>query len=525
MMERDFAALLDEFDRRSRQEEPRAREGGPAPDAGAPHGSCREIRSDSRAVRPGDVFVAVPGATEDGGRYIPDAVAAGASVVVCHPDAVNAARMAAEASATAGASAARAASCRVIAHPDPREALWQLAAARWGTARLPLRVVGITGTNGKTTVAALLEHLFSAAGLRVGVLGTVTYRWPGHSEAAPLTTPDPLALHAMLARMASAGVDLAVMEVSSHALAQQRVSGIRFAGAAFTNLTQDHLDFHRDMESYFKAKARLFLELPAAEKALAINADDAWGRRLLELCPQALSFGLGRGAPARRHLWGELLSSGTAGCHLRMRLGRDEGAAEWELRSPLVGAFNAANLLTAQALALELGLEPERMGALASFTGVSGRLERVDNPRGLHVFVDYAHTPDALVNVLTALRGAGFARIVAVFGCGGNRDRTKRPLMGEAVARHADVAVLTSDNPRFEEPEAILADVLPGLAGAREVVVEVDRRKATERALAMLGPEDALLIAGKGHEDYQIVQGVKHHYSDQETVRELLSCA
>lgn len=465
----------------------------------------REVRSDSREVRPGDIFVAVPGVNEDGTRFIPQAVAAGAAIVVCRPEV---------------AAASLGDPCRFIEHEDPREALWRLAAARWRTDTLPLRAIGITGTNGKTTTAALLEHLFTTAGHRVGVLGTVTYRWPGHSEAAPLTTPDPLSLHAMLARMGEAGVDIVFMEVSSHALAQQRVSGVPFAGAAFTNLTQDHLDFHQDMESYFKAKARLFLELPRPDKAMAINADDPWGRRLLELCPNALSFGLGRGVPGRRHLWGELLSSGTAGTHLRMGLGGEE----WELRSPLVGRFNAANLLTAQAMALELGLEPAAMTALADFTGVYGRLERVDNPRGLHVFVDYAHTPDALVNVLTALRGVGFTRIITVFGCGGNRDRTKRPLMGEAVARHADVAVLTSDNPRDEEPEAILADVLPGLASAHEVVVEPDRRAATARALAMLSREDALLIAGKGHEDYQIIRGVKHHYSDQEVVRELLRC-
>lgn len=468
----------------------------------------REVRSDSRQVRPGDIFVAVPGASEDGARFIPQAKAAGAGVIICEPKAL------------ADAGNAEESSCRFIAHADPREALWQLASARFHSEELPLRVVGITGTNGKTTTAALLEHLFTAAGKRVGVLGTITYRWPGHSEPAPLTTPDPLSLHAMLARMAEEGVELVFMEASSHALAQQRVSGIPFAGAVFSNLTQDHLDFHADMESYFKAKARLFLELPRMDKVMAINADDPWGRRLLELCPYALSFGLGRSAPERRHLWGELISSGTKGTHLRLHL-PDE---EWELRSPLVGAFNAANLLAAQAVALELGLKPEDMGALENFSGVCGRLERVANPQGLHVFVDYAHTPDALVNVLAALRGAGFSRIITVFGCGGNRDRTKRPLMGEAVARHADIAVLTSDNPRNEEPETIIADVLPGLEKAKGLIVEPDRRKATVKALAMLGPEDALLIAGKGHEDYQIIKGVKHHYSDQEVVRELLQC-
>ena len=352
-------------------------------------------------------------------------------------------------------------------------------------------------------------------------MGTVSYRWPGHAEAAPLTTPDALSVHAMLAAMAKAGVDVAVMEVSSHAIDQQRVCGVPFSGAAFTNLTQDHLDYHKNMESYFQVKARLFLELPRPDKAMAVNADDPWGRRLLELCPTALSFGLQKGALNKRHLWGELLSAGTDGCHMRMHL---EGS-KWELRSPLVGAFNASNLLAVQAVALEMGIEPEAFKSLESFTGVSGRLERVENPQGLNVFVDYAHTPDALENVLQALRGAGFKRVVTVFGCGGNRDRTKRPLMGEAVARWSDVAVLTSDNPRFEEPEAILQDVLPGLKSAREVVVEVDRRAATIKALKMLGKDDALLIAGKGHEDYQIIQGVKHHYSDQEVVREFLHCA
>lgn len=471
-----------------------------------------EVRADSREVGKGDIFVAVPGASEDGARFVPAAVEAGAAAVVCRPEVT---------AAVGDAAAAAGHACAAVACDDPREALWRLAQARYHTETLPLTVLGVTGTNGKTTCAYLLEHLFSSLGHKVGVLGTVNYRWPGHMESAPLTTPGPLAVHSMLAAMSAAGADTAVMEVSSHALEQQRVGGVPFAGALFTNLTQDHLDFHPDMLSYFKAKARLFLEVPRDDKAMSINADDEWGRRLLELCPSALSYGLHEGLPGQRHLRGELLSAGTDGCRLRMTLGRES----WELHSPLVGAFNASNLLAVQALALELGLKPDQLAVLAGFMGVCGRLERVPNPQGLHVFVDYAHTPDALINVLKALRGAGFRRIVAVFGCGGNRDRTKRPLMGQAVARYADVAVLTSDNPRFEDPEAILRDVLPGLADARETVVEVDRRTATARALELLGPDDALLIAGKGHEDYQIIQGVKHHYSDQEVVRELLGCA
>ena len=265
-MNREFEQLLDKV----------RREGG-------------EIRSDSREVGKGDIFVAVPGVNADGARFIPPAVEAGASTIVCLPGGAE-------------AEAARAAGCTVVHHDDPREALWRLAEARWHTGSLPLRVLGVTGTNGKTTSAYLLEHLFTATGHKVGVLGTVSYRWPGHCEAAPLTTPDPLRVHAMLAAMAQAGVDIAVMEVSSHALEQQRVCGVPFAGASFSNLTQDHLDFHQDMESYFRAKSRLFLELPRADKVMAINGDDPWGRRLLELCPRALSFGLQKALPQQRHL-------------------------------------------------------------------------------------------------------------------------------------------------------------------------------------------------------------------------------
>ena len=296
---------------------------------------------------------------------------------------------------------------------------------------------------------------------------------------------------------------------------------VPFAGACFTNLTQDHLDYHKDMESYFRAKSHLFTDVPRADKAVATNADDVYGVRIAGLAKGCVTYGFG-GCPAgvspEQHLHGELLEQATSGIRLRMTF----RGKSWEFHSPLIGRFNADNLLTAQSMALALGVEPEKLGALAGFRGVPGRLERVLNRKGLHVFVDYAHTPDALVNVLQALRGAGFRRIVTVFGCGGNRDRLKRPLMGEAVARLSDTAVLTSDNPRFEDPEAIISDVLPGLKGAKELVVDPDRRSATAKACAMLGPDDCLLIAGKGHEDYQIVNGVKHHYSDQEVVRDIL---
>lgn len=484
-MQRDFSALLE---------------------------SCRVSqiapRSDSRSVQAGDIFVALPGSRADGNEFIAEAASRGARYIVC-------------ATSQAQAASAAAPDCSIVAVEDPRAALWQLARARWRADELNLKVIGVTGTNGKTTCAWLLERLFSSLGVTTGLLGTIEYHWPGFRQPASLTTPDALDLYSALASMAEAGVQTVIMEVSSHALAQQRVGGIDFAGAIFTNLTQDHLDFHKQMEAYFRSKAALFLKLPLEHKAIAINGDDRYGRRLAELLPSGLTFGLHKGMPRQKHLWGQLLSLTPEGMHLKMTHDRQS----WELRTPLIGAFNASNLLAVQALALELGIDANQFKALESFTGVPGRLERVENDRGFHVFVDYAHTPDALINALRALRGAGFGRIVTVFGCGGNRDRDKRPLMGKAVAEYSDVAILTSDNPRMEEPEAIMRDVRPGLAKARQAIYEVDRKAATLRALRLLQAGDALLIAGKGHEDYQIIGQEKHHYSDQEVVRELLNCA
>ena len=471
------------------------------------------VTADSRAVTPGGVFVAVPGTRTDGTAFIPQAIAAGAAFVVCKPEVVSRCQ---------GITSIEAVSCE-----NPRKALGQLAAARYRTSRPGFPLVGVTGTNGKTTVTYLLDHLFASAGHRTGVLGTVAYRWPGFEREAPMTTPDATDLHAMVAAMGQAGVTAAFMEVSSHALDQDRVEGLPFAGAVFTNLTQDHLDYHGSFADYFEAKARLFTQVPPADKLMVIDVDHEWGLALYERVRGAaglVGYGLSprpAGVDPARYLHGELMESGPAG--LRMRV--TYGDAAWQVVSPLIGAYNAENLLAAQAVGLGLGLTAAHFSCFEQFCGVPGRLERIVNPQGLNVFVDYAHTPDALVNMLTAVRGAGFARVVCVFGCGGNRDRTKRPLMGEAVARLADVAVLTSDNPRHEDPEAILADVLPGLAEARETVVEVDRRKAIEKALALLQPGDALVVAGKGHENTQQVGDVKYPFSDQQTIRELLGCA
>ena len=460
-----------------------------------------DLKIHSGRVMPGDVFVALPG----GEQYIADAVARGAGVVVCAPNAAEGIN----------------APVRVVACPAPRTVLGRLARARYRTAALDFPVIGITGTNGKTTITYLLEAFFSALGKRVGVMGTINYRWPGHEEPAPLTTPDCLTLHANLAHMREAGVEVAAMEVSSHALDQERVAGINFSGAIFTNLTQDHLDYHAGMDDYFASKVKLFKAPYARLQAAAINADCAYGRKLLARHRRALGFGLTSPKGRRPYVHGEILSLTPQGLHLRMTY---EGR-RWELESSLVGAFNASNLLAVQALALALGYKPEQFKMLESFNGVPGRLERIDNPQGLAVFVDYSHTPDALVNAQRTLKDAGFKRLITVFGCGGNRDRGKRPLMGKAVADFADIAVLTSDNPRREDPLAILDDIRPGLASCPQVVEEVDRRKAIAKALALLKPGDALLVAGKGHEDYQIIGETKYPFSDQAVIREVLKCS
>ncbi len=486
-----------------------------------------EVRAHSGAVRPGDVFTVLPKAAPaatpahydftGAEKYVADALRAGAAYVV-YPEGLPAL---ADAVRAAGGPA----SPSLVPVADPRAALGDLALARYGFDPAIVALVGITGTNGKTTETYLLEAVLRAAGHATGVIGTVEYRWPGHAEASPLTTPGCMELHAMLAAMRGAGVDTAIMEISSHAIEQNRIAGLAFTAALFTNLTQDHLDYHTDMEEYFRVKARLLLEpeeggLPGRGKALAINADDPFGARLLAMCPAALAYGFvnpqGEGA-----LCGEVLEQSRHGLLLRMR----HQGRTWDLASPLVGGFNAANLLGAQALGLAMGLNEGHFQALSSFGGVPGRLERVLNPQGLAVFVDYAHTPDALTKAISALREAKFKRVISVFGCGGDRDKTKRPLMGKAAASLSDVVVLTSDNPRTEEPLAIMADVRPGLVNAGRVIEETDRKKAIGLALAEMKNDDALLIAGKGHEPYQLIGTVRHPFSDQLVVKELLQCA
>ena len=462
------------------------------------------VRTDSREVLPGEVFVAMPAAADKTGAFIAAAIERGAAWIIA-PKGTPLPSCAAKL-------------CAPPAGLDTADALGLLAAAHFHTRRHAMQVVAITGTNGKTTVSYLVEGLLAAAGRSVGVLGTVAYRWPGTSIDASLTTPGCWRLHELFAQMSADGVDTVIMETSSHALHQKRVAGLEFDAAVLTNLTQDHLDYHGDFEAYYQAKTMLFGTYPRPDKFKAANADDPYGMRLLTEHPDAVGFSLGGAvSPGNRMLRGGILKSTGKGITLRM----DYDGKSWTLDSGLVGAHNASNLLAAQSVGLGLGLSGADMQALAPFTGVPGRLERVPNEHDLDIFVDYAHTPDALINVLRALRALDFSRVITVFGCGGNRDRTKRPLMGRAVVQYSDVAVLTSDNPRHEDPLDIMADVRPGMAEAPAgviVIEDADRYAALCKAVEIMQPGDALLIAGKGHETYQQIGDVKHPFSDVEAV-------
>ncbi|MCF8085361.1 MAG: UDP-N-acetylmuramoyl-L-alanyl-D-glutamate--2,6-diaminopimelate ligase [Desulfohalobiaceae bacterium] len=468
--------------------------------------SGAEVRTHSGTVQAGDVFVAMPGTRRHGAEFIAEALRRGAGYVLSDRE------IPAEARDLSGC-------CLQV--PDVRDALAQLARIRFQTASLPVTLVGVTGTNGKTTVCYLLEHLLGRAGRSVGVLGTISYRWPGHEETAGLTTPDCLSVHCLLARMSREGTDTVCMEVSSHGLEQKRVAGLYFDAALFTNLSPEHLDYHQDMESYFLSKSLLFTEYLAPGGPAVLNLDDAHGRRLATMCPHVLGYSMDSSLDSEHPvLYGELQRADRKGLVMRMSY----GDRSWSVRSRLIGRHNASNLLAVQAMGLALGLSEDAFSCLESFSGVPGRLEWVENERGLHVFVDYAHTPDALENILSALADLDYGRIMVLFGCGGDRDRSKRPVMGRVVSQYADVAFLTSDNPRSEDPERIMDDVEPGLEGAVEVIRDADRERAIRAALDRLGPGDVLLIAGKGHETHQEVQGKKLPFHDGQAVLDYLHC-
>ena len=450
---------------------------------------------DNREVRPGTLFFCVPGFTRDGHDFAPDAVARGAAaLVVQRPLGLGVPEVLVD---------------------DVRAAMARAAARLHGDPTAELDVVGITGTSGKTTTTFLVRHLLEAAGRPCGLLGGITSVVGGEERPAVRTTPEAIDLQATFRAMLDAGDRACAMEVSSHALELRRADGVRFAVAAFTNLSQDHLDFHPDMETYFAAKQRLFSEFDVGRRIVVI--DDPWGRRLAADHPDAVTVSLERPADwtAAAHC------SGLGGNAFTVRSPAGEVAVELPLR----GRFNAANALVAMAAGDALGLELGGMAAaLETVTAVPGRVEAVDEGQGFAVLVDYAHKPGALEKVLLSAREVATGRVLAVFGAGGDRDRGKRPLMGEIAARLADHVIVTSDNPRSEPPEAIIDEILAGVpAGAFHVERLADRRAAIAHALALAGPGDVVVIAGKGHEQGQeLAGGRKEPFDDVQVARAAL---
>lgn len=449
----------------------------------------------SDRVRAGDVFFCVSGFAHDGHDFAADAVSRGASALV-----------------TSRALDAVGVPQAVVA--DTRAALAVVSARYYGLPSERLDVVGITGTNGKTTTTYLVEAIARRAGRSPGLIGTVQTRYDGSCESSGRTTPESLDLQALLARMVDAGVDTVAMEVSSHAIDLHRVDGVRFAVAAFANLSQDHLDYHHTLEEYFNTKVRLFTDMHP--RLRVINVDDWHGRRLAGMVGADWTVGCApeatvRGVDVR-------LTSVSAS----FRLVTPAGEADVVL--PLAGEFNVANALLAAGCGLALGIAPGTIAeGLTGVQQIPGRLEHIDEGQSFSVLVDYAHSPDGLEKAIAAVRQVTEGRVITVFGCGGDRDPSKRAPMGEAAGRLSDAVVITSDNPRSEEPGAVIAQVETGVdrtAAAKRV--EPDRRSAIALALSEAGPGDAVLIAGKGHEDYQIFADRTVHFDDREVAHEEL---
>jgi UDP-N-acetylmuramoyl-L-alanyl-D-glutamate--2,6-diaminopimelate ligase len=468
------------------------------------------LSTNSHACKAGDLFIGMPGTRVDGGEFWESAIASGAIAALISPQAAKKSPPPGEQEASA---------C-VITVSDMTTACAQVAATFYGYPAQQLKLIGVTGTNGKTTTTHLIEFLLTHAQLPTALLGTLYSRWPGFKQTAVHTTPLAVELQHQLKSAVDAGCQLGVMEVSSHGLAQGRVMNCPFEVAVFTNLTQDHLDFHRDMEDYFKAKALLFSSDYLKGRAI-INIDDPYGKRLVEkLNPeQVWSYSV-------QDTLADLWTSDLKYEPTRVSGKLHTPVGEVPFQSPLVGQYNLSNLLAAVGAVLHLGLRLESLvEAISDFPGVPGRMERVQiqPEQDISVIVDYAHTPDSLENLLKASRPFIQGKMICVFGCGGDRDRTKRPKMGKIAAELADVAVVTSDNPRTEDPERILQDVLEGIPSSVEPIVICDRATAIRTAILQAQPGDGVLIAGKGHEDYQILGTEKIHFDDREQARDALA--
>lgn len=458
---------------------------------------------DSRQVKPGALFAALRGVRADGNQFVREAAQAGASVILSEqPTPTD-----------------WPASVVWVQVPQARRALATVAANFYGRPAERLKLVGITGTNGKTTTTYLVDSIFRTAGLPAGMMGTVEYRLPDGVEPSTHTTPESLDLQRFLARVCAAGGTHAVFEVSSHALAQDRVWGCRFAAAVFTNLTQDHLDYHGTLDNYFAAKRRLFEGTGAGAPAVGVlNADDPRSRELAALPGRVLTYGLEKKADINAKK-PTLSFSG-------IRFIAETPAGSFAVRSPLVARINLYNLLAAIGVGLALELDREAIAeGIARLERVPGRFERVDAGQPFLVVVDYAHTHDAIRNVIATARELNpQGRVIVVFGCGGERDRTKRPLMGEAAGRSADLVVLTNDNPRSEDPRLIINDVLVGLRRAEgQYLVEPDRARAIGLAFDAARAGDIVLLLGKGHERYQILGDQKLPWNEIEVARQKLA--
>jgi UDP-N-acetylmuramoyl-L-alanyl-D-glutamate--2,6-diaminopimelate ligase len=459
------------------------------------------IAYDSRQVKPGWLFVAVSGHRIDGAEFVTEALSNGAVAVVS------------ENQLELGSGVVH------VQVPRARRALAEIANAYYGDLSRQMNVVGITGTNGKTTTGFMIRDILRDGGFLPGLLGTVAYEIGERSIPASRTTPEAPDIHSMFQQMKEAGCDSVVMEVSSHAIALHRVHGIDFNTSVFTNLTQDHLDYHKDMDTYFNVKAKLFQTLEKKhDHSAVINIDDPWGRKLIDerkLQANVVSYGFNERAMV---------------CASDARL--DASGTRFEVCTPwgdarvclqLLGRFNIHNALAALAVGGLAGIDLQRMAkSLENIRAIPGRLELVSNRKGKKVFVDYAHTDDALKNVLTTLREICKGKLVVVFGCGGNRDRGKREKMGRMAAELADHSIVTSDNPRGEDPGAIAGDIIGGFDDQDQFAVVLDRREAIEKGIRLTGRKDILLVAGKGHETYQEIRGTIVPFDDRETVRELI---
>lgn len=442
------------------------------------------VQSDSRVVKPGDVFVAIKGLRADGHEFAAK-VEAAAVVVEREVPGVKVPQ---------------------IVVPDSTRALGILTGRIFGEPAKAMTLIAVTGTNGKTTTTYLVEAILAAAGHKPGVIGTVELRWPGHVEAASYTTPTPHMLHEAMAKMRDAGCTHVVMEVTSIALAAQRVAGMTFAVAAFSNLTQDHLDFHGSMEAYRDAKRLLFTR--HLEGTAVVNIDDESGAAMADGVAKVLRVSTSKDAEIR------VVEQDSSVKGITARVATPTGEVAIEAK-PLIGHYNVENLALSVGIAQALGIPHAAIAqGIAAIQGVPGRVQRVANDADLDIFVDYAHTPDALTNVLSAMRPLTKRRLLCVFGCGGDRDPTKRPKMGAAVAELADLAFVTSDNPRTEDPRKIIDQILPGIP--KPFFVHADRRVAIRAAVCEATPGDVIVIAGKGHEDYQIIGTTKHHFDDRE---------